>query len=158
MWIRSQSKKALSNVNQLIINNTKDESKYYIFGYSERGSDTLGVYSTEEKAIKVLDRIEELIQHQYKLTFCMPADDEVVTVKKRVDYAEFRMLEQKEKWWGANMTEKDLDEFEKEFGFKLLPTWFNKPLSEITKEEYRERIEYLYNAIINDDSNEEDDF
>lgn len=56
------------------------------------------------------------------------------------------------------MTEKDLDEFEKEFGFKLLPTSFKKPLSEITKEEYRERIEYLYNAIINDDSNEEDDF
>ena len=54
------------------------------------------------------------------------------------------------------MTEKDLDEFEKEFGFKLLPTGFKKPLSEITKEEYRERIEYLYNAIINDDSNDED--
>ena len=29
-------------------------------------------------------------------------------------------------------------------------------MSEITKEEYRERIEYLYNAIINDDSNDED--
>lgn len=26
------------------------------------------------------------------------------------------------------MTEKDLDEFEKEFGFKLLPTSFKKPL------------------------------
>lgn len=34
------------------------------------------------------------------------------------------------------MTEKDLNEFEKEFGFKLLPTSFKKPLSEITKEEY----------------------
>ena len=54
------------------------------------------------------------------------------------------------------MTEKDLEEFEKEFGFKLLPTGFKKPLSEITKEEYRERIEYLYNAIINDDSNDDD--
>lgn len=54
------------------------------------------------------------------------------------------------------MTEKDLDEFEKEFGFKLLPTGFKKPLSEITKEEYRERIEFLWNAIINDDSNDED--
>ena len=56
------------------------------------------------------------------------------------------------------MTEKDLDEFEKEFGFKLLPTSFKKPLSEITKEEYRERIEQLWKAIINDDSDEEDDF
>lgn len=53
------------------------------------------------------------------------------------------------------MTEKDLDEFEKEFGFKLLPTGFKKPLSEITKEEYRERVEYLYNAIMNDDSNDD---
>ena len=34
------------------------------------------------------------------------------------------------------MTEKDLEEFEKEFVFKLLPTSFKKPLSEITKEEY----------------------
>lgn len=30
MWIRSQSKKALLNVNQVVINNTKDESEYYI--------------------------------------------------------------------------------------------------------------------------------
>lgn len=45
------------------------------------------------------------------------------------------------------MTEKDLDEFEKEFGFKLLPTSFKKPLSEITKEEYRERIEYLWKRL-----------
>ena len=35
------------------------------------------------------------------------------------------------------MTEKDLDEFEKEFGVKLLPTSFKEALSEITKEEYR---------------------
>ncbi len=55
------------------------------------------------------------------------------------------------------MTEKDLDEFEKEYGFKLLPTGFKKPLSKITKEEYKEHIEWLYNAIINDNSNEEDD-
>ena len=54
------------------------------------------------------------------------------------------------------MTEKDLEEFEKEFGFKLLPTSFKKPLSEITKEEYREQIECLYNAIINDNSNDDD--
>lgn len=77
MWIRSQDRYALLNVNQVVIKNTKDESEYYIHGYSERGIDTLGVYSTEEKALKVLDRIEELIQYQYKLTFCMPADDEV---------------------------------------------------------------------------------
>lgn len=77
MWIRSQSKKSLSNVNQLIINNTKDESKYYIFGYSERGSDTLGVYSTEEKALKVLNDIQEFNECTYSEMFQMPADEDV---------------------------------------------------------------------------------
>lgn len=37
----------------------------------------LGVYSTEEKALKVLDRIEELIANQCGLTFYMPADEDV---------------------------------------------------------------------------------
>lgn len=62
MWIRSQSKKSLLNVNQVVINNTKDESEYYIHGYSERGIDILGVYSTEEKALKVLDEIQDAIE------------------------------------------------------------------------------------------------
>ena len=62
MWIRSQSKKALLNVNQVVINNTKDESEYYIHGYSERGIDILGVYLTEEKALKVLDEIQDAIE------------------------------------------------------------------------------------------------
>lgn len=69
MWIRSQSKKVLLNVNQVVINNTKDESEYYIHGYSERGIDILGVYSTEEKALKVLDEIQTSImtEHQFRI-------------------------------------------------------------------------------------------
>lgn len=62
MWIRSQSKKVLLNVNQVVINNTKDESEYYIHGYSERGIDILGFYSTEEKALKVLYEIQDAIE------------------------------------------------------------------------------------------------
>lgn len=79
MWIRSQSKKALLNVNQVVINNTKDESEYYIHGYSERGIDILGVYSTEEKALSVLDEIQRFIYHIDNLyaTFQMPQDEEV---------------------------------------------------------------------------------
>lgn len=65
MWIRSQSKKVLLNVNQVVINNTKDESEYYIHGYSERGIDILGVYSTEEKALKVLDEIQDAIEDTF---------------------------------------------------------------------------------------------
>lgn len=65
MWIRSQSKKVLLNVNQVTINNTKDESEYYIHGYSERGIDILGAYSTEEKALKVLDEIQDAIEDTF---------------------------------------------------------------------------------------------
>lgn len=77
MWIRSQSKKALLNVNQVVINNTKDESEYYIHGYSERGIDILGVYSTEEKALEVLDYIQSEIQsnvYDEQTVFEMPND------------------------------------------------------------------------------------
>lgn len=88
MWIRSQDRKILTEIHNLDIDDINQVWD---------GSSLLGKYSTEEKALKVLDRIEELIENQCGLTFYMPADDEVVTVKKRVDYAEFRMLEQKEK-------------------------------------------------------------
>lgn len=88
MWIRSQDGKILTEVHDLCID---DINQIW------DGSSLLGKYSSEEKALKVLDRIEELIQYQYKLTFCMPADDEVVIVKKRVYYAKFRELEEKEK-------------------------------------------------------------
>lgn len=77
MWIRSQSKKVLLNVNQVTINNTKDESEYYIHGYSERGIDILGAYSTEEKALKVLDYIEDSLEYPHNTVFQMPQDDEV---------------------------------------------------------------------------------
>lgn len=80
MWIRSQSKKALLNVNQVVINNTKDESEYYIHGYSERGIDILGVYSTEEKALEVLDYIQSEIQsnvYDEKTVLEMPNDEDI---------------------------------------------------------------------------------
>lgn len=86
MWIRSQNRKILTEVHDLEVDS----------GFKVWGSGMLvGKYSTEEKALKVIDMIEELIENQSGLTFYMPQDDEVVTVKKRVDYAEFRMLEEK---------------------------------------------------------------
>lgn len=77
MWIRSQSKKVLLNVNQVVINNTKDESEYYIQGYSERGIDILGIYSSECKALMVLDKIESYLEYSHNIVFQMPQDDEV---------------------------------------------------------------------------------
>lgn len=77
MWIRSQSNKVLLNVNQVVINNTKDESEYYIHGYSERGIDILGIYSSECKSLMVLDKIESYLEYSHNIVFQMRQDDEV---------------------------------------------------------------------------------
>lgn len=77
MWIRSQSKKVLLNVNQVVINNAKDESEYYIHGYSERGINILGIYSSECKSLMVLDKIESYLEYSHNIVFQMPQDDEV---------------------------------------------------------------------------------
>lgn len=75
MWIRSQTKNALVNINFMRVIN--DGNFCLICGATTDGCDyELGVYSTEEKALKVLDRIEELIANQCGLTFYMPADED----------------------------------------------------------------------------------
>lgn len=76
MWIRSQRRKTLVNINFMRVIN--DGNFCLICGATTDGFDCeLGVYSTEEKALKVLDRIEELIENQCGLTFYMPADEDV---------------------------------------------------------------------------------
>lgn len=89
MWIRSQSKKQLVNANELYIG--KREKNYFIS--TGKGND-LGTYSSEEKAMKVLDMIQNFeIRHQANLllaiyseandnaeenmVFQMPQDSEV---------------------------------------------------------------------------------
>lgn len=68
MWIRSQGRKILTEIHNLDID---DINQIW------DGSSLLGKYSSEEKALKVLDRIEELIANQCGLTFYMPADEDV---------------------------------------------------------------------------------
>lgn len=79
MWIRSQNKYILANANSFrICKGSIDDWVYYaINGHYDRYEQELGVYSTEEKALKVLGRIEELIENQCGLTFYMPADEDV---------------------------------------------------------------------------------
>lgn len=89
MWIRSQSKKQLVNANELYIG---IRVKYYFIS-TGKGVD-LGTYASEEKAIKVLDMIQDFeIRHQANLllaiyrepngnaeenmVFQMPQDSEV---------------------------------------------------------------------------------
>jgi hypothetical protein len=79
MWIRSQNKRILTKVNEVIVTFV-DESKCFISGFWDKGSDTLGVYSTREKALKILDQIQdnmESFEHEPTMVFQMPQDEEV---------------------------------------------------------------------------------
>lgn len=89
MWIRSQNRMQLQDVNRFVIE--QFEFGIYIVG----NGCTLGIYSTKEKALEVLDKIQTSImtEHQfytedvncigkyftkeYKEIYQMPQDDEV---------------------------------------------------------------------------------
>jgi hypothetical protein len=77
MWIRSQDRKALLNVNQVLISPSVDGSIYYINDSLGEESNVLGIYTGEEKALLVLDMIEKVSMYPGNTLFQMPADDEV---------------------------------------------------------------------------------
>lgn len=82
MWIRTQNNYILANVNSLRIRKCDiDGCTYYsIHGHYDRYEQELGEYSSKEKALKVLDEIQELIHFNAKgngFTYQMPTDDEV---------------------------------------------------------------------------------
>lgn len=77
MWIRSQDRKALLNANQVLISPSVDGSIYYINDSLGEESNVLGVYSTEEKALRVLDMIEKVSMYQGNTLFQMPQDEDV---------------------------------------------------------------------------------
>ena len=58
MWIRSQDKKTLVNADRICM---KHSFSYEIYQQDENGTITLGKYSTEEKAMKVMDMIQNAI-------------------------------------------------------------------------------------------------
>lgn len=70
MWIRSQSLAVLVKANEICIEN---KTNILAEGY------LIGKYSTEEKALSVLDEIQRFIYHIDNLyaTFQMPQDEEV---------------------------------------------------------------------------------
>lgn len=76
MWIRSQTKNALVNINFMCMCNESDG--WVIYCESPGGvTYRLGVYSSEEKALKVLDEIEKQIEYPYVEVFQMPQDERV---------------------------------------------------------------------------------
>ena len=57
MWIRSQDKKTLVKADKLIIGYDKNEKVYEIHNVY----DSLGIYKSKERALEVLDEIQEKI-------------------------------------------------------------------------------------------------
>lgn len=80
MFIRSQNRDVLLNVNDICFNKLNIHSEiiyqFRCYGY---GDDyyILGEYSTEEKALKVLDMIQKYVVFNSYEVFLIPQDDEV---------------------------------------------------------------------------------
>lgn len=71
MWIRSQSLAVLVKANEICIEN---KTSIWAEGY------LIGKYSTEEKALSVLDEIHCSLNNGATNVFQMPQDDEDVEV------------------------------------------------------------------------------
>lgn len=81
MWIRTQNKYILANANSFRIRKDSiDTWVYYaINGYYDGYEQELGIYSTKEKALEVLDYIQSEIQsnvYDEQTVFEMPKDED----------------------------------------------------------------------------------
>lgn len=73
MWIRSQDRLRLQYVNRFEIEHFENKEIATITGHGWY----LGEYSTEDKALLVLDMIEKVAMYPGNTLFQMPQDDEV---------------------------------------------------------------------------------
>lgn len=71
MWIRSQSKRLLINIDVISVHDDCDD--YLIRG----GGYELGRYSSKEKALRVLDGIQNQIEYKNIEVHQMPQDEDV---------------------------------------------------------------------------------
>lgn len=81
MWIRIQSKEAITKIIAVTLDTTKN-GVYTIRGFNENSSIThmyLGSYSTKEKAMKVLDMI-----HTFLNTNCIKKVEDTSTVYREI--------------------------------------------------------------------------
>lgn len=76
LWIRSQDKEVLTRV----VDIWKDADKNEIWSKSSFATkNCLGIYKTKERALKVLDEIQDLLQNAYignvnRIVYKMPKD------------------------------------------------------------------------------------
>lgn len=75
MWIRSQDEKRLIDANKVYICKLRN-GKYGLY-ISDYVTFLIGKYSTEEKALKVLDMIQKYVVFNSYEVFLIPQDDEV---------------------------------------------------------------------------------
>lgn len=77
MWIRSQRGRFLIDCDYFEVE--KFHELYCVITSSNISdiSASLGIYSTEEKAFKVLDEIQKRTEYLYPKAFQMPADEDV---------------------------------------------------------------------------------
>lgn len=76
MWIMSQRRNALVNINFMRVIN--DGNFCLICGATTDGFDCeLGIYSSEKKVLRVLDEIEKQIEYPHVEVFQMPQDEDV---------------------------------------------------------------------------------
>ena len=79
LWIRSQDKEKLVKINSLQYG--EYQGTHYINGYCINEADNidLGIYATKERALEVLDEIQDLLQNAYvgslnRIVYQMPAE------------------------------------------------------------------------------------
>ena len=72
MWIRSQDKEELRNINHLEIMKFEGEKYTTILGDGCH----LGIYSSHEKALKVLDDVVHHLEYPYAEVYQMPQDED----------------------------------------------------------------------------------
>lgn len=77
MWIRSKNKEVLVNVSEFEVLPNIGEDTYTVYGYVDRSSTELGVYSCHKKALNVLDKIQNSLEHSNNSVFQMPQNEDV---------------------------------------------------------------------------------
>lgn len=77
MWVRSQNGMSLMDCDSFAVEDHSGKYEVIILNCRTSISVSLGMYSTKEKALKVLDDIEHSLEYPYNTVFQMPQDDEV---------------------------------------------------------------------------------
>lgn len=77
MWIRSQDGTILMDCDSFAVEDHSGKYEVITLNCRTSISISLGIYSTKEKALLVLDMIEKVSMYPGNTLFQMPADDEV---------------------------------------------------------------------------------